>query len=71
MNARVHYQLDHHWSGALGVDTLNNSKYLLFHSFPQRTFHAELKYDPRRSRGSRSNASLIRRKKCNIVHKYP
>jgi iron complex outermembrane receptor protein len=45
MDARVHYQFDHHWGGALGVDNLNNRKYFLFHPFPQRTFYAELKYD--------------------------
>jgi iron complex outermembrane receptor protein len=45
MDARVHYQLDHHWGGALGVDNLNNRKYFLYHPFPQRTFYAELKYD--------------------------
>ncbi|GAB7545942.1 TonB-dependent receptor [Cupriavidus sp. 8B] len=44
MDARVHYQLDKHWSGALGVDNLNNHKYFLFHPFPQRTFYLSLKY---------------------------
>ncbi|HTI18876.1 MAG TPA: TonB-dependent receptor [Trinickia sp.] len=45
MDVRVHYQLDHHWSGAVGVDNLNNQKYFLYHPFPQRTIYAELKYD--------------------------
>ncbi|PXW23856.1 TonB-dependent receptor [Paraburkholderia caballeronis] len=45
MDARVHYQFDRHWGGALGVDNLNNRKYFLYHPFPQRTFYAELKYD--------------------------
>lgn len=45
MDARVHYQLDKHWGGALGVDNLNNRKYFLYHPFPERTFYAELKYD--------------------------
>ncbi|AJG22783.1 TonB-dependent receptor [Cupriavidus basilensis] len=44
MDARMHYQLDKHWSGALGVDNLNNHKYFLFHPFPQRTFYLSLKY---------------------------
>jgi len=44
MDARVHCRLDKHWSGALGVDNLNNRKYFLYHPFPQRTFYAELKY---------------------------
>lgn len=45
MDARVHCQFDKHWSGALGVDNLNNRQYFLYHPFPQRTFYAELKYD--------------------------
>lgn len=45
MDARAHYQFDRHWSGALGVDNLNNRKYFLYHPFPQRTFYAELRYD--------------------------
>jgi iron complex outermembrane receptor protein len=44
MDARVRYQLDKHWSGALGVDNLNNRKYFLFHPFPQRTFYLTVKY---------------------------
>jgi iron complex outermembrane receptor protein len=43
-DARVRYQLDRHWSGALGVDNINNRGYFLFHPFPQRTFYVELKY---------------------------
>jgi iron complex outermembrane receptor protein len=45
MDARAHYRFDRHWSGALGVDNLNNRKYFLYHPFPQRTFYAELRYD--------------------------
>lgn len=44
-DARVRYQVDKHWSAAVGVDNLNNRKYFLFHPFPERTFYAELKYD--------------------------
>ena len=44
MDARVRYQFDKHWSGALGVDNLNNRKYFLFHPFPQRTFYLTVKY---------------------------
>jgi iron complex outermembrane receptor protein len=43
-DARVHYQMDRHWSAALGVDNINNRSYFLFHPFPQRTVTAELKY---------------------------
>jgi iron complex outermembrane receptor protein len=45
MDARVRYQVDRHWSAALGVDNLNDREYFLFHPFPQRTLSAELKYD--------------------------
>jgi iron complex outermembrane receptor protein len=44
-DVRVRYLVDRHWSAALGVDNLNNRKYILFHPFPQRTVTAELKYD--------------------------
>lgn len=44
-DSRVRYQLDKHWSAALGVDNLNNEKYFLFHPFPQRSAFAELHYD--------------------------
>lgn len=44
MDARVRYQWDKQWSAALGVDNLGNTKYYLFHPFPQRTAFAELKF---------------------------
>jgi iron complex outermembrane receptor protein len=44
-DVRVRYLVDRHWSAALGIDNLNNRKYILFHPFPQRTVTAELKYD--------------------------
>lgn len=44
MDARANYNFDQHWSAALGVDNLNNSRYFLFHPFPQRTVFGELKY---------------------------
>jgi len=44
MDARANYNFAKHWSAALGVDNLNNSKYFLFHPFPQRTLFGELKY---------------------------
>jgi iron complex outermembrane receptor protein len=43
-DARVRYQVDKHWSMALGVDNLTNRKYFLYHPFPQRTYYAEIKY---------------------------
>ena len=44
-DARVTYQLAKQWRVNVGVDNLNNNKYWAFHPYPQRTFHAELKYD--------------------------
>ena len=44
-DARVQYRFGRQWSGALGIDNLNNRKYFLFHPFPQRTLYAELKYN--------------------------
>ncbi len=44
LDARVRYELDRHWSAAVGVDNFNNRKYFLFHPFPQRAVSAEMKY---------------------------
>ena len=42
---RVVYKLDRQWSAAFGIDNLNNEKYWNFHPYPQRSLHAELKFD--------------------------
>lgn len=42
---RVGYQISKQWSVSLGIDNLNNAKYWAFHPYPQRTYHAELKFD--------------------------
>ncbi|GGP27953.1 TonB-dependent receptor [Silvimonas amylolytica] len=44
LDARLAWQIDTHWQGAVGIDNLNNRKYFLYHPFPQRTFYAQLKY---------------------------
>jgi iron complex outermembrane receptor protein len=44
MDARASYQVDRHWSAAVGVDNLLDRKYFLFHPFPQRTLVASAKY---------------------------
>ncbi|MEO8818110.1 MAG: TonB-dependent receptor [Paralcaligenes sp.] len=44
MDARIHYQFDKHWAGAIGVDNLTNRSYYLYHPFPERTIYAEMKY---------------------------
>ena len=42
---RVNYRFNKQWSAALGIDNLNNATYWAFHPYPQRTLHAELKFD--------------------------
>ncbi|MCV2438671.1 TonB-dependent receptor [Paucibacter sp. DJ2R-2] len=42
---RVVWKIDRQWSGAFGVDNLNNDKYWNFHPYPQRSYLAELKFD--------------------------
>ena len=44
-DVRVRYRIDKQWSGAFGIDNLNNNKYWAFHPYPQRTYVAELKFD--------------------------
>ena len=38
VDVRAHYQVNDNWSASIGVDNLNNDKYILFHPFPQRTY---------------------------------
>lgn len=42
---RVQYRFDRQWRASLGVDNLNNRSYWAFHPYPQRTVHAELRWD--------------------------
>ncbi|MCC6914433.1 MAG: TonB-dependent receptor [Rhodospirillaceae bacterium] len=44
MDARVHYQINAHWSAAVGVDNFNGRDYFLFHPFPQRAVSTEVKF---------------------------
>lgn len=44
-DVRVKYRIDRQWQASLGVDNLNNYKYRAFHPYPQRTVHAELRFD--------------------------
>ena len=44
VDARATWQIDRHWSAAVGVDNLTNSDYFVFHPFPQRSALAELRY---------------------------
>jgi iron complex outermembrane receptor protein len=43
-DVRTVVNLSPHWSVALGVDSLTNRKYYLFHPFTQRTFTGELNW---------------------------
>lgn len=42
---RLQYRIDRQWRASFGIDNLNNETYWAFHPYPQRTFHAELRYD--------------------------
>lgn len=43
-DARVHYKMNKQWSASVGIDNLNNRKYYWFHTFPQRTLLADVKF---------------------------
>jgi iron complex outermembrane recepter protein len=45
LDARVRYRFNRQWSGAVGIDNLNNRKYWAFHPYTQRTVVAEVKFD--------------------------
>jgi len=42
---RVQYRLNRQWSASAGIDNLTNKTYWAFHPYPQRTWHAELRWD--------------------------
>lgn len=44
-DVRATYKIDKNLKAALGIDNLNNERYYLYHPMPQRTIHAEVKYD--------------------------
>lgn len=44
-DVRLQLRIDRQWRASFGIDNLNNEKYWAFHPYPQRTFHAELRYD--------------------------
>ena len=45
VDARALYKVDAQTTLAIGIDNLNNNRYWNFHPYPQRTLHAEIKYD--------------------------
>ena len=42
---RTRYKFTKEWSIAVGIDNVNNAKYWAFHPYPQRTLHAELRFN--------------------------
>lgn len=42
---RVQWRIDRQWRASFGIDNLNNMTYWAFHPYPQRSFHAELRFD--------------------------
>ncbi|MDO9313634.1 MAG: TonB-dependent receptor [Burkholderiaceae bacterium] len=44
-DVRVQYRIDRQWRASFGIDNLNNEKYWAFHPYPQRTLHAEIRFD--------------------------
>jgi iron complex outermembrane receptor protein len=42
---RVQWRASKQWTLAAGIDNLNNYQYWSFHPYPQRSYHAELKFD--------------------------
>ncbi|HUW50711.1 MAG TPA: TonB-dependent receptor [Sulfuricella sp.] len=45
VDARVNYKIAKQYMASVGVDNLNNYQHFFAHPMPQRTFHAEVKYD--------------------------
>ena len=43
-DVRVKWDVDDHWTAAIGIENLGDADYFLFHPFPQRTATAELEY---------------------------
>jgi iron complex outermembrane receptor protein len=44
-DVRLQYRFDRQWRASLGIDNVNNERYWAFHPYPQRTYHAELRFD--------------------------
>ncbi|MBB4845686.1 iron complex outermembrane receptor protein [Paucibacter oligotrophus] len=44
-DVRLQWRVNKQWTLAGGIDNLNNYQYWNFHPYPQRTYHAELKFD--------------------------
>jgi iron complex outermembrane receptor protein len=42
---RLQWRIDRQWRASVGIDNLTDEQYWAFHPYPQRTFHAELRFD--------------------------
>lgn len=45
VDAKLSYRIMKEVAASLGVDNLTNDKYYAFHPYPQRTYHAEVRFD--------------------------
>ena len=45
VDLRAQYRLSRSWLVSAGIDNVNDDRYWAFHPYPQRTFHAELRFD--------------------------
>jgi len=45
VDLRAQYRISQSWAISAGIDNLNNYHYWAFHPYPQRTYHAELRFD--------------------------
>jgi iron complex outermembrane receptor protein len=45
VDLRGQYRLSRSWRVSAGIDNVNDDRYWAFHPYPQRTFHAELRFD--------------------------
>jgi iron complex outermembrane receptor protein len=45
VDLRAQYRISRSWAISAGIDNLNDYHYWAFHPYPQRTYHAELRFD--------------------------
>jgi len=45
VDVKLSYRIAKQIAAAIGVDNLTNDKYYAFHPYPQRTYHAEVRFD--------------------------
>lgn len=45
VDLRMQFRIDRRWRASVGIDNLTDERYWAFHPYPQRTFHADLRFD--------------------------